>query len=59
MLFRVLVSLHIPGGIGLSDRVRKRTGRSRISKLLKLSTTGKLEKMRSQVEVMMRHSPGP
>lgn len=57
MLFRVLVSLHIPGGIGLS--VRKRTGRSRISKLLKLSTTGKLEKMRSQVEVMMRHSPGP
>lgn len=58
MLFRVLVSLHIPGGIGLSDRVRKRTGRSRISKLLKLSTTGKLE-TRSQVEVMMRHSPGP
>ncbi|XP_003281153.2 olfactory receptor 4A8-like [Nomascus leucogenys] len=58
MLFRVLVSLTVLGGIGLPDRVRKKTGGSRASKLPKLSMTGKLE-IRSQLEVMMRCSLGP
>lgn len=58
MLFRVLVSLPVLGGIGLPDRVRKKTGRSRASKLPKLPMTGKLE-IRSQLEVMMRRGLGP